>query len=86
MLHFKERLDDLLHGTCDYTVFYGWHPEGSELPRFAGLGYPHSPGGRWCVGISFQFPSRVLKLWVYSLRVDVLDGNPVDARRSLALV
>jgi hypothetical protein len=40
---FKERLDDLLDGTLDHTVFYGWHPEGPELPWFTTFGYPHSP-------------------------------------------
>jgi hypothetical protein len=83
---FKERLNDLLYGTRDYTVFYGWHSEGPELPRLAGLGYPHSSGGRRCVGTGLQFLSHALKICAYSLRVDMLDGDPVDTRRSFALV
>ena len=83
---FKERLDDLLYGTCDYTVFYGWHPKGSELPRLAALGYPHPSGGRWCIGTILQFLSHSLKICVYTLLVDMLDGDPVDSWCSPALV
>ena len=83
---FKERLHGLLYGAGNYSVFYGRHAEGPELPRFATLGYQHSPGGRWCIGIDLQFLSHSLKICVYSLRVDVFDSDPVDARCSLALV
>ena len=84
---FKERLDDLLHGTLYNTVFYGRHTEGPELPRFAGLGYPAlSAREIGTIGTRPQFLPHALKICVFSLRTDMLDGNPVDARRSLALV
>ena len=83
---FKERLDDLLDGTGNYSVFYRWHPERSELPRFATLGYPHPSGRRRNVGTILQLLSHSFQICVYALRVDVFYGDPVDPWSSLALV
>ncbi len=82
---FKERLDDLLYGALDHTVYYDWHPEGAELPRFARFGYPHSPCGTRYKRARTELLSQTLKECGYTLLLDVLDGDPVDARRSLAL-
>jgi hypothetical protein len=83
---FKQRLDDLLYGTRDYTVFYDWHPEGPELPRFAGLGYPHPESGARYVGVSTKLLSHALQECGFPSPVNVLDGDPVDPRRSFALI
>jgi hypothetical protein len=82
---FKERLDDLFYGTGGHTIFYYWHPEGAELPRFTRLGYPLSPCRARYVGARTELLSQTLKECGFPLPLDVLDGDPVDARRSLAL-
>ena len=83
---FKERLDDLFHGTLYNTVFYGNDPQGSELPRFTELGYPSATGGTRCIGARSKLLPYSLQVGVYPKLTDMLHGNPVDTRRSFALV
>jgi hypothetical protein len=83
---FKERLDDLLYGARNHTVLHGWHPEGPELPRFTRLGYPHSASGTWYIGARTKLSSQTLQECGFPLPMNALDGDPVDTRRSFALI
>src|SRR5271157_4576732 len=83
---FKERLDDLLHGTRDHTVFHGWYPEGPELPRFTWLGYPHPASRIWYIRARTQLSPHPLQECSFPLPMNAFDSNPVDPWRSLALV
>ena len=83
---FKKRLDDLFHGTLYNTVFYGSYPQGPELPRFTGLGYPPATGGTRYIGTRSKLFPYSLQVGVYPKLTDMLHGNPVNTRSSFALI
>ena len=75
----------LFHCTLYNTVFYGSDPQGPELPRFTGLGYPPATGGTRYIARSKLLPYS-LQVGVYPKLTDMLHGNPVDTRRSFAFI
>ena len=83
---FKDRLNDLLDGTLYNTVFQGRYRQRPELPRLAGLGYHLSPRRARQLRTLPQFLLDPFEILGFPKLPDMLDGDPVDTRRSLALV
>ena len=83
---FKERLNDLLHGTLYDAVLHGCYAQGSELPRLAGLGYQLPSGRARHISALPQLLLQRSEILGFPKLPDMRDGDPVDARRSLALV
>ena len=71
---------------CTMRSFTVAMREGPELPQLAGLGYQLSSGWARHIDTLPQFLPQSFEILGFPKLPDMLDGDPVDARRSLALV